>query len=169
MYSALAIANTFLLRCGGERGIEHMKIQKLVYFTYGWWMAINAVRLINERPQVWAHGPVFKSLYHTLKSFGHTPIRHPQLRSPTEDHPEMVSGNNVVPTYVDFVWERYGHLSSFALAGMTHQPDGAWSRIASEHDYKVPYDLEIPDEYVREEFLRLYNQEYAESGQAPEG
>jgi uncharacterized phage-associated protein len=164
-YSPLAIANTFLTRHRGDRGIEHMKLQKLVYFTHGWWLALNNSSLINEKPQVWTHGPVFKSLYHTLKNFGHIPITEAQTRYPTEV-PETVSGSNVTPTYIDFVWDKYGHLSSFALSSMTHKTGGAWSKLASEYDYKVPFDLEIPDEYVREEFLRLYNEEYAKSGEA---
>jgi uncharacterized phage-associated protein len=162
-YSSLAVANTFLTKFGQERGIEHMKLQKLVYFTHGWWLAINTHSLLTERPQVWKHGPVFKTLYHTLKTFGHQPISQPQLRYPAEPV-QVVSGDNVVPSYIDFVWERYGRLSSFALSGMTHQPGGAWSKLAAEHNYRVPSDLEIPDEYVREEFLKLYNEEFAKSG-----
>jgi uncharacterized phage-associated protein len=142
-----------------------MKLQKLVYFTHGWWLAINNSTLLNERPQVWARGPVFKSLYHVLKNFGHRPITSPQSRYPTET-PELVSESNIVPAYIDFVWEKYGHLSSFALSDLTHRPGGAWSRIAVEYNYKVPFDMDIPDEYVREEFLKLYNEEYAKSGEA---
>jgi uncharacterized phage-associated protein len=142
-----------------------MKLQKLVYFTHGWWLAINNHSVLVERPQVWTHGPVFKSLYHTLKSFGHRPIDHPQPRYPTEV-PEVVRDSNTLPEYVDFVWGRYGHLSSFALSAMTHKIDGAWNKLASEYDYKVPFDLEIPDEYVRDEFVALLNEEFVKSGQA---
>jgi len=141
-----------------------MKLQKLVYFTHGWWLAINEFSLLNERPQVWTHGPVFKSLYHILKSFGLKPISETQLSYPTADL-ELVQGNNIVPSYLDFVWQRYGHLSSFALSGMTHQPNGAWNKVAAEHGFKVTFDTEIPDKYVREEFVRLLNEERSRSGE----
>lgn len=166
-YTPLALANTFLIRTNSTAGpgIEHMKLQKLVYFTHGWWLALNGTSIVNESPQVWMHGPVFNSLYHTLKTHGHLPILQPQRRYPL-DVPEMVTESNVVPTYIDFVWEKYGHLSSFALSAMTHAQGTAWRRIASEHNFKVPYDLAIPDEYVREEFLAKYKEEYAKSGEA---
>jgi uncharacterized phage-associated protein len=164
-YSPLAVANGFLERHVQERGIEHMKLQKLVYFTHGWWLAINSSSMRDERPQVWKHGPVFKTLYHTLKDFGHFPIPQPQLRYPSSGI-ETVGGDNIAPSYIDFVWQRYGHLSSFALSSMTHQPASAWHRVASEYNFQVPADLEIPDEYVREEFLKIYNEEYSRSGEA---
>jgi len=167
-YSPLAVANEFLERYAQESGIEHMKLQKLVYFTHGWWLAINRTSLLIERPQVWKHGPVFKTLYHTLKDFGHHPILHPQLRSPASELEMVGGGNNVVPTYIDFVWERYGHYSSFALSSKTHQQGSAWSRVALEYDFQVPADTEIPDDYIIEEFTKIYNEEYSKSGEATE-
>ena len=164
-FTPLAVANGFLERHAHPRGIEHMKLQKLVYFTHGWWLAINPSSLLTERPQVWRHGPVFKTLYHTLKDFGHHPIPHPQLAYPTADL-EMIGDNNLVPSYVDFVWDRYGHLTGFALSSMTHQAGTAWNRLASEYDFQVPAELEIPDEYIREEFKKIYDEEYSRSGEA---
>jgi uncharacterized phage-associated protein len=159
------VANGFLERHAHSRGIEHMKLQKLVYFTHGWWLALNQSSLLTERPQVWRHGPVFKTLYHTLKDFGHQPIPRPQLAYPAADL-ETIGDNNSVRSYVDFVWERYGHLSSFALSSMTHQTGTAWNRLASEYDFKVPADLEIPDDYIREEFRKIHDEEYSRSGEA---
>lgn len=141
-----------------------MKLQKLVYMTHGWWLALNTGRIVSERPQVWRHGPVFPSLYHTLKVFGHSPIPNPQSRAPTEEIDDIGSGN-LLPTYLDFVWERYGHLTSYALSDMTHRPGTPWQKLAMEYNFRVPRGLEIPDEYVREEFLEIYQKEFAASGE----
>ena len=71
----------------------------------------------------------------------------------------------MVPGYVDFGWNRYGALSSFALSDMTHKPGDSWSRLASEYGYEVPAGLEIPDDYVRSDFLRAYHEEFGSSAQ----
>jgi uncharacterized phage-associated protein len=152
-YSPLAAANSFIAQFGAERGIEHMKLQKLVYCAHGWWLTANRTSFLNERPQVWKHGPVFNSLYHVLKPFGGMPISTPQSSGPFSE-PEFIDRDDAAVTgLIRWVWSRYGHLTSFALSDMTHRPGTAWSRVAAERNYSVPNGLEIPDEYVRDEFI----------------
>ena len=52
------------------------KVQKLVYYAYSWFIAINNQSanqieniLFDEIPEAWIHGPVFPSLYLRFKSF----------------------------------------------------------------------------------------------------
>ena len=52
------------------------KIQKLVYYAYSWFIALNnqsADQIINvlfdEVPEAWIHGPVFPSLYAKFKFY----------------------------------------------------------------------------------------------------
>ena len=62
-YTPLALANTFVARYGATRTLDHMKLQKLAFYTYGWWLAYNPNPILTEAPQVWKYGPVFGSLY----------------------------------------------------------------------------------------------------------
>ncbi len=151
-HTPLAVANAFIANFGAERGVEHMKLQKLVYFTHGWWLAYHSESLLSEKPQVWRHGPVFASLYHTLKQFGHTPITFPQSVSPW-DGPDMLGADNYLPQLIYWVWGRYGHLSSFGLSDITHRAGTSWSQLAEQYGFQTPKGLEIPDEYVRAEFM----------------
>ena len=155
-YTPLAIANEFIANFGSPTGIEHMKLQKLVYCAYGWWLASHEdeTRLTDEGPEIWKHGPVFSSLYSTLRIFGREPITHPQSRNPFEDPPKVGDDREVV-RLLQWVWSRYGHLSSFALSDMTHKPGTPWHRVAQENSWKVPFNTRIPDEYIREEFRSL--------------
>jgi uncharacterized phage-associated protein len=162
-YAPLVIANEFLARFGKERGIEHMKLQKLVYCASGWWLAFHKDSpLLDERPQVWKHGPVFDSLYHALKSFGREPINAPQSLSPFEAPPRLEQGNNqndqIVRT-IDWIWNRYGHLSSFALSTLTHQAGTPWRTVAEQYKFSVPFGTEIPDDLIIKEFREIYERE----------
>ncbi|MDA7967135.1 type II toxin-antitoxin system antitoxin SocA domain-containing protein [Ruegeria sp.] len=157
-YSPLAIANNFLEQFGQDGGIEHMKLQKLVYCSYGWWLAvygIEAERLTSEGPQIWKHGPVFDSLYHALKVFGRAPITSPQSTNPFQPPENVDETDENVRNLISWTWGRYGHLSSFALSDITHKPGTPWHRVATENNFSVAYNTSIPDQYIFEEFTRL--------------
>ncbi|MCB2053163.1 MAG: DUF4065 domain-containing protein [Geminicoccaceae bacterium] len=153
-YEALAIANEFV---DTSKNVDHLKLQKLVYCAYGWWLATEGTppRLMNERPQVWQHGPVFASLYRTLKVFGRAPISEPQSSSPFLPPPRVDEDDDRVRQLLRWIWGRYGHLSSFALSELTHRAGTPWYRIAREHQFRVPLDTEIPDDYIYAEFSAL--------------
>ena len=157
-YSTLAIANNFVEQFGNKKGIEHLKLQKLVYLSYGWWLAakgLDADRLTSEPPEVWKHGPVFDELYHALKVFGRKPITEMQSPSPFSEPENVDPGDDNVRQLVRWVWDRYGHLSAFALSGMTHKEGTPWYRVAEENDFRIGFNMEIPDTYIHEEFTGL--------------
>lgn len=167
-YPPLAAANYFI-SLAGPVGVEHMKLQKLVYFAHGWWLTAHEQPFLDERPQIWKHGPVFNSMYHALKPFGRASIISPQSASPFVPPPRIDENDNNVIPLLFWVWHRYGHLSSFALSDMTHRPGTAWSRVAAERNYTVPRGLEIPDSYIREEFVNMTAVDNAECNELSGG
>ena len=70
-YSSKAIANLILDldRDNGIR-IDPMKLQKLVYISHGWNLAIHGKPLISDPIQAWQYGPVIPVLYHEFKNSG---------------------------------------------------------------------------------------------------
>ena len=139
-YSPLAIANGFVARFADKNGVEHMKLQKLVYFSYGWWLwskGLDGERLTAERPEVWRYGPVFPNLYNVLKIFGRRSILEPQSAGPFDRPDEIDDDDDRIHALLRWVWSRYGHLSSFALSDMTHKPGTPWHRMATENDFCI--------------------------------
>lgn len=157
-YSSLAVANEFIALFGQEKGIEHMKLQKLVYCAYGWWLSSHGLdypRLTSKGPEIWKHGPVFDGLYQVLKVFGRKPICEPQSSEPFMEPERFSEKEGEEHVLIRWIWGRYGHLSSFALSDLTHQPGSPWHRIAVENDFRVAFSTEIPDDYIFEEFSTL--------------
>lgn len=150
-YTPLSLANTFIARHGGEHGIQHMKLQKLAYYTYGWWLSHYATPILNEKPQVWKYGPVFKSMYKTLNVFGAAPIKEPQTYTPFEN-PTIIDDEAAL-NLIDWVWKRYSPYSATTLSDMTHKPGTPWRKIAEEKHFCVPENYEIPDEMIKEYFV----------------
>lgn len=149
-YSPLTLANTFVARHGHEAPLTHMKLQKLCFYAYGWWLAYNQDPILTEGPEVWQYGPVFSSLYNVLSTKRSSPITAPQSPSPMT--PPPIIEDAVPVSWVDWVWQRYGQLPSMALSNMTHETGTPWQIEAAKHNYKVPRHHRIPDEVIRQYF-----------------
>lgn len=159
-YNPVAIANNFLEQFGSQDGIEHMKLQKLVYCSYGWWLAakgMNAPRLTTDGPQIWKHGPVFEDVYHVFKVFGRQGISETKSSNPFTEPENVDHDDTETRGLIGWIFERYGHLSSFDLSDMTHKPGTPWHRVAEENNFRVPFNTPIPDQYIYEEFTALMN------------
>ena len=71
MYSAVDIAKYF---ASLDREISEIQVQKLVYYSYAWYIVkFNSdennisKKLFEERPEAWIYGPVFRTLYKEMK------------------------------------------------------------------------------------------------------
>jgi len=155
----ITVANEFIRQFGAQSGIDHLKLQKLVYFTQGWWMATTGRPLVTERPQVWRYGPVFKSLYSIFSLYRREPITTPktaglflQNTGPlTLEGPEFENERLCVA----WVWSEYGALSGTRLSDLTHAIETPWRKLAEQQNFSVPLDTEIPAEADWEYFAAL--------------
>lgn len=121
MYTPNHIANFMLDRADTEdRPISPMKLLKLVYIAYGWYLALLDEKLFDETIYAWQHGPVIESLYHEFKHFRSHPITQPSMsldldtseavvpRIPREDQPA-----NLI---LERVWDSYKQFSAADLS-----------------------------------------------------
>lgn len=143
-YTPLALANTFIARHGGSGTLDHMKLQKLDFYAYGWWLAYNPVPILNEPPQVWRYGPVFESLYGALRPFGSSAITQ-TVGAPNTPAPLVPDVDTLSIQWVDWIWQRYGHLSALQLSDMTHESGTPWQVEAEAKNYRVTSRHSIPD------------------------
>jgi uncharacterized phage-associated protein len=73
--SAEDVARYFLLRVLEDGDyITNLKMQKLVYYAYGWTLVKHGQRLFDDPIQAWPSGPVVPALYALLSRYGSTPI-----------------------------------------------------------------------------------------------
>jgi uncharacterized phage-associated protein len=152
-YKPLAIANEFIAKSAGD-GVSHMKLQKLTYFSYGWWLAYNDDTIINEEPQVWQHGPVFKSLYHALSRHGWRDITTVQNDNFTTAAPRVDEGCQV-QNLVTWVWDRYGEFDGDYLSDITHKKGTPWETTAADFGYRVPKNTPISSARIQAHFKEL--------------
>ncbi len=96
------------------------KIQKLVYYAYSWFIALNNQSaekienvLFDEIPEAWIHGPVFPSLYLRFKSYNWNEV-------PKNDK-DVKFENDDVMSFLNDIWNKFGSYSADELEYMTHQ------------------------------------------------
>lgn len=157
-YRPIAFANEFILKAA-PAGLEHMKIQKLVYLAHGWWLAFDDVPILSEDPQVWKHGPVFISLYNILSRFGRSHICNPQQDNPLLSPPRVDSDDEQALSLIEWIWRKYENDTAYDLSDFTHKKGSPWQQIAEEKNYLVPRHTVIPPDRIKRYFQSLAKEE----------
>lgn len=126
--------------------ITNLKLQKLLYYTQAWHLAIYDSPLFDEEFEAWVHGPVQPSVYNEYKKFGSNPI----VREPGEVHIATTAFRHLVE-----VMKVYGGKSGFELERYTHQedpwlnargdipPDQLCSRVISKDSMRAYYKARL--------------------------
>lgn len=166
-YPAIAVANAFLARAKlDDKTLTPMQIQKLVYFSHGWHLALtNGQPLVDEPAQAWAWGPVFPTLYHAAKEWGGDPIERlitvPErtFRGGTPSNqlsiPTVPPWDSYVSGLLDRIWDTYGHLGGARLSQLSHDPEGPWFNLRQET--QAQRGVDIPDARILAYFTEQMN------------
>lgn len=161
-YTSKQVANEFLeLAKNDGKQLTPMQLQKLVYFAYGWYMAITGERLLDERVEAWQWGPVIPSLYSEFRRYGSEPITAPAGEAYVENgqiviRPHRLNSGDpardiLARQIIARVWQVYGRYSASQLSSMTHAENSPWSQV---YDKDVR-NTDIPDNVIKEYFERL--------------
>ena len=108
---SFSIAN-FFIELANNTGsfVSNLKLQKLVYYSQAWHLALHDKPLFEEDFEAWIHGPVIPNLYHHYKHFGWKPI---------EEDVKV----NLPPAILDYLKEvadEYFVCDAYELEQMTH-------------------------------------------------
>ncbi len=122
-YDSRAVANSFIEINGEE--ISQMKLQKLIFFTCGWHLAIHKTSLINDEFEAWDGGPVIRALWNHLRDYK-CDKKTGRLVRPGTNKPYTTEMNRPEKDIIEKVWEKYGSFTGKDLSEMTHQLGSPW-------------------------------------------
>jgi uncharacterized phage-associated protein len=113
--TAREIAQYFVSLVDEEAGdsISNLKVQKLLYYAQGGYLAFYDRPLFPEAIKAWAHGPVVPQVYHDYKHCGAGPIPVEQV--------DLGKYPADVREILDEVDSVYGQFTATKLRAMTHQ------------------------------------------------
>ena len=119
MYSVLDIAKWFLninraqMNFEDSEYITNLKLQKLLYYAQGYYLARKNDPLFKEDFIAWEHGPVIRKVYDEYKKNGAKGIEY------NEDF--NISIDRETEIILNEVYEKFGQFSAWKLRDMTHQ------------------------------------------------
>jgi uncharacterized phage-associated protein len=143
--SAISVAQYFVYKAQDCQDLlTNMKLQKLLYYAYAWYLVDTGERLFCERLKAWRHGPVVPEAYQIYKDCGSAPILTPQPR------PEL---STEVAGFLDGIWDDFGVESALRLMRMSHSEApwiNAWAKASDDNPSPA-----ISDEDMIEYFTAL--------------
>jgi uncharacterized phage-associated protein len=125
--------------------ITHLKLQKLVYYTQAWFLALNNKKLFNDRFEAWIHGPVVRSLYSKFKDYSWKPILE-KVDCPA--FPENID------SHVKEVLDAYGELTAEDLEYIVHR-ETPWLKARGDLHPLEPSTTFIDEKEMKSFYKRL--------------
>ena len=147
MYSPSQGANTVIrYSFQQEKPISPLKLQKLLYFLHGWFLAVYDQPLFSEEPEAWQFGPVFPDVYHDYKIFGSIPISKDNFEEYGTLSKGYIGEDDKFEGMLDEVWGLYAPYSALHLSDLTHRSGTPWSLARDRNDRYLAQD-EIRDHF----------------------
>lgn len=116
MVSALDVARYLLTLVNQEGGdlMSNLKLQKLLYYVQGYYLALYGEPLFHEDIVAWQYGPVVVEAYEVYKCYGPGSIPFP---ANTDFDMLLIRGRQLI----NDVYRRYGQYEATALMRRTHR------------------------------------------------
>jgi uncharacterized phage-associated protein len=152
MAKALAVAS-YIARwfaSGDENDLTPMKLQKLLYYSQGFFLAVESRKLFDSKVEAWEHGPVVRDVYTAYKDLRPNESNYIVQPHPGGNPDDLTEPERVL---VDDVLDVYGELSANRLRNMTHD-EPPWKETYVEGQKK-----EIPPDLMKSFFTGLVVQQ----------
>lgn len=128
-----------------NKEINHLKLQKILYYIQAWNLALLNEPLFEEDFEAWLHGPVIRKVWDEYKS-------HSVLIGELSEQDENI---NVKFTedqedVIEDVIDAYGNKSGYYLESLTHQED-PWKNARKQGENTI-----IKKEEMKKYYRNLY-------------
>ncbi len=116
MLSCDDAAKYFLAQVSEDAGdlISNLKLQKLLYYTQGFHLALYDEPLFPEAIEAWTHGPVVPDLYRHYKKYGADAI-------PCPEDIDFSIYDEETKSLLDEVYSVFGQFAAWKLRSMTQE------------------------------------------------
>ena len=132
--------------------VRPMKLQKLLFFAYGWYAGTADKRLFEEEFEAWPYGPVIPEVYRRYKRYGAGEI--------DERGKKRNLGDPNAHLMVDDAVREYGVASDIGLSNITHEKGSPWDQVWKDSDTSLRCREIIPFHIIRD-FYRTKSQKPA--------
>lgn len=116
------------------------KLQKLLYISYGIYLAVKKERLIDDTPEAWPYGPVFPIVRKAMlfENFSKISINDVSDKNIKEDEE--------IKSLLDLVFRKYGNKTAGWLSAWSHQEGSPWDITVCNSNWI--WGKTIPDDLI---------------------
>lgn len=143
------LANWILLRVDD---VNHLKLQKLLYFCQAWHLAIFEQPLIDDDFEAWVHGPVSRKIWNKFRGYS---VLYTTIDKPNDtklvNSVESVLAKDQIQLLNDVLLE-YGDKTSYDLERLTHA-DKPWVKTRGGLSIDEKSEKIISKELIKETYL----------------
>lgn len=135
-YPVIDIANKVIANTDINQGetISNLKLQKMLYYLQGFFIAVFDEKLFEEPIEAWQYGPVIRDAYFHFKGFGQGAIL---LRGDEN----IIDLSQKEEELFREVMQEYGQFSAIKLMNMTHE-ELPWKKTFNENPQgEITYEL----------------------------
>lgn len=143
MFNANDVAAIILTRV--SPWTDAMKLQKLLYYTQAWHLAITDRPLFREPVEAWIQGPVVYDVWSARQDRA--------TRRASSQHIENIELDDVVSNLIDLVITQYGSMSGEELSALTHV-ERPWRDARGDLPDDAPSHAEISREAMASYYRR---------------
>jgi len=139
--SVIEVAHRVIASCDDSVGeiISNLKLQKMLYYLQGFFIAVFDKKLFEEPIEAWLYGPVVKRAYDHFNRFKKGAIK-------IKGNERMVELKGKELSLFSSVMKEYGQYSAIKLMNMTHE----------EPPWKETYSDILPCREITYDKLRKY-------------
>ncbi|MHA6167849.1 Panacea domain-containing protein [Bacillus mojavensis] len=135
-----------LSKPGTSNNITNLKLQKILYYAQGKFLALKGKPLFEEEIEAWVHGPVVPEVYHEYKKFGYSDIKPPE-------NDEIIK--NIDPelkAFLEKIWKEYKDKTGKELEEATHNED-PWKDARNGLPDFISSNAKIPKRKLKDFFI----------------
>lgn len=150
-YSIEDIADFFLkiVDRESESTITPLKLQKILYYSQGYYLAIHDEELFPEEFQAWAHGPVNEKIYNKYREYSYQNIPEPQY--------ELKEFSKEITDYLNDIWATFGIYDGKYLEMQTHK-ETPWILARKGYEPGEKCNEIITKSSMKEYFKKVLNE-----------
>jgi uncharacterized phage-associated protein len=92
--------------------VSNLKLQKLLYYSQAWHLALYRDPLFDEDTEAWVHGPVVPAVFRYYRDCRWNSIPDARIHNAYSFRPHL-----------EEVWKAYGSFNAYDLERLTHSED----------------------------------------------
>jgi uncharacterized phage-associated protein len=166
-YSAIAVANWFIDRNRVDHfDLTHLKIQKLLYYAQGFYLANFDKPLFEDNIEAWKYGPVIQSIYFGLRFCEKSQQIVDKIQGYVIENGEYITttptidANDLQTTdFLSAFWLMYAKYNAWTLVNSTHQNGTPWDQVNKAFIEGASFSQIIPIELLKYYFSSLFGGE----------